>query len=196
MHWRDVPNFVARLRAMDSTAARALEFLILTASRTSEVIDMPWTEIGDLDALKPAWSVPKERMKMKRGHDVPLSGRAVDILCQRFARRSTSTFGPHPFVFEGDRARRGLSNMSFLMTLRRMKLSVTAHGFRASFRSWCADRGVAFELAEASLAHTSSSIVEAYQRSSMLERRRPVMESWAQFCLPPEAEIVPLRAAE
>ena len=198
MDWRDVPAFMAKLAVVDTTAARALEFLILTASRTSEVIDMPWNEVGDLDALKPAWSVPKERMKMKRGHDVPLSARAVDILREQFARRSTSSFGPHGFVFEGDRPRRGLSNMSFLMLLRRMKLSVTAHGFRAAFRSWAADHGVAFELAEAALAHSSSSVVEAYQRSSMLERRRPIMAAWAEHCsgagkAQASAEIVPFR---
>jgi integrase len=194
MDWRDVPAFVEKLRAIDSTAARALEFLILTASRTGEVIDMPWDEIGDLDAA--TWTVPGPRMKMKRDHDVPLSHRAVEILSGQLARRSSDGFGDHPFVFEGDRPRRGLSNMALLMLLRRLKVGVTAHGFRSAFRSWCADTGVAFEVAEACLAHSSSSVVAAYQRSAMVERRRPVMEAWALHVGgETSANVVPFRAA-
>ena len=82
------------------------------------------------------------------------------------------------------------------MLLRRMKIDVTAHGFRSSFRTWCADRAVAFEVAEACLAHTSASVVAAYQRSSMFERRRPVMEAWALHVGgETSANVVPFRAA-
>jgi integrase len=196
--WRDVPAFVAKLAAMDTTAARALEFLILTASRTSEVIDMPWDEVGDLDAPQPTWIVPKARMKMKRDHLVPFSPRAVDILRERLAQRSTGSFGPHPFVFEGDRPRRGLSQMSLLMLLRRMKVDCTGHGFRSSFRTWCADKGVALEVAESALAHAPfNAIIQAYQRSSTLERRRPVMTAWADFVTgkTKPSEVVPIRQA-
>ena len=200
MDWRDAPAFMAKLAVVDTTAARALEFLILTASRTSEVIAMPWSEVGDIDALKPAWSIPKERMKVKRDHLVPLSDRAVEILRDQRALRSTSSFGPHPFVFEGDRPRQGLSTMALLMQLRRMKLDCTAHGFRASFRSWCGDKAIAFEVAKSALAHTSSSVVEAYMRSNMLERRRPVMQAWADHVMgktqPAEVVALPTQAAE
>ena len=200
MDWRDVPAFMAKLAVIDTSAAAALEFLILTASRTSEVIAMPWSEVGDLDAPRPAWVVPKERMKMRRDHSIPLSDRAVEILRQQLARRSTSSFGEHPFVFEGDRPRQGLSSMSLLMLLRRMKFDVTGHGFRSSFRSWCGDKAVAFEVAESALAHTSSSVVEAYMRSNMLERRRPVMQAWADHVMgktqPAEVVAFPMQAAE
>jgi integrase len=186
-----------KLRAMGSTAAVALEFLILTAARTSEVTGMPFEEVGDLDALKPVWTVPKERMKMSRDHQVPLSARAVEILREQRARRSTSGFGPHPYVFAGDRPRSPLSNMA--MVLRRLKIDVTVHGMRAAFRSWCADTGVAFELAEAALAHSSSSIVAAYQRSALTERRLPVMEAWVRYCAGEAASgevVVALRVAQ
>jgi integrase len=192
--WQDVPTLVEKLRAMGSTAAVALEFLILTAARTSEVIGMPFEEVGDLDALKPVWTVPKERMKMSRDHQVPLSARAVKILSEQRARRSASSFGLHPYVFAGDRPRKPLTNMAMAMVLRRLKIDVTVHGMRAAFRSWCADTGVAFELAEAALAHSSSSIVAAYQRSALTERRRPVMEAWAWYSAGEEAsgEVVTL----
>ena len=134
---------------------------------------------------------------MDRGHEVPLSNRAAEILREQLARRSSDGFGDHPFVFEGDRPRRGLSNMALLMLLRRLKVGVTAHGFRSAFRSWCADTGVAFEVAEACLAHSSSSVVAAYQRSAMVERRRPVMEAWALHVGgETSANVVPFRAAE
>jgi integrase len=193
MPYRDIPAFVARLRRLTGTTARALEFLILTASRTGEVIDMPWSEV-DLDAA--TWTIPAARMKMKRDHAVPLSGRAIEILRERLGQRSENSFGLHPFVFEGGRPRRGLSNMAFLELLRGLKIPVTAHGFRSSFRSWCADRAVAFEVAESCLAHSSSSIVEAYQRSSMLERRRPIMSAWAEYLDGVEADnVIELRRA-
>ena len=157
---------------------------------------MTWDEVGDLDAPAPVCSIPAARMKMKRDHDVPLSPRAAAILREQRAKRTLSGFGGHPFVFEGERPRRPLSNTSLSMTLRRTKAEVTAHGFRSSFRSWCADHAVAFEVAEACLAHSSSSVVEAYQRSSMLERRRPVMEAWAAYLGgETSANVVSFRAA-
>ena len=176
MDWRDVPAFVAKLRTVGSPASAALEFAILCASRTSEALDMTWNEV---DLEKATWTIPRERMKMDRAHDVPLSPRAVLILRAQSAARPQSGFGPHPYVFPGRRPRRPLSNMSLLMLIRRLNAQATTHGFRATFRTWCADTGVAFEVAEACLAHTSASVVAAYQRSSMLERRRPVMEAWA-----------------
>ena len=193
MDWRDVPAFVAKLRAMGSTASAALEFAILTASRTSEALEMTWDEV-DLDTA--TWTIPKERMKMDRPHDVPLSPRAVGILRGQLATRPTSSFGPHPYVFPGQRSRRGLSNMSLLMLIRRLNAEATTHGFRATFRTWCADHAVAFEVAEACLAHSSSSVVAAYQRSAMVARRRPVMEAWALHVGgETSAHVVPFSAA-
>jgi integrase len=110
-------------------------------------------------ALKSSWSIPFDRMKMDRDHHVPLS--AVGILREQMARRSTSSFGDHPYVFEGQRPQQGFSNMALLMIQRRLKVSVAAHGFRAAFRSWCADHGIAFEVAEACRAHSPSPVVEA-----------------------------------
>jgi integrase len=193
MPYREIPAFAERLRSLATVSARALEFLILTASRTGEITGMVWSEV-DLDAA--TWTIPAARMKMKRDHVVPLSDRAVEILRDQLAKRSSSSFGDHPFVFEGARSRCGLSNMALLELLRAMKVPVTSHGFRASFRSWCADRAVAFEVAEACLAHSSSSIVEAYQRSAMLERRRPVMQMWTDYLDGVEADnVVELRRA-
>ena len=113
---------------------------------------------------------------MGREHQVPLSDAAVAILRRQYDER-----GANPHVFPG-RPMRGLSNMALAMLMRRLKIDATVHGFRASARSWMADQGVQFELAEACLAHTvGSAAVQAYQRSSMLELRRPVLQKWADF---------------
>ena len=200
MPYKDIPAFVAALRSTDSVAARALEFTIVTGARTSEAIALPWSEIGDgaaLDQFKPTWSVPKERMKMAVAHDVPLSDRAVEILREQLARRSEDSFGPHPFVFEGDRPRQPLSNMSLLMLLRRMKLSVTVHGFRSSLRDWCSETGVDFETAEMVLAHrVGNAVTQSYLRTTNLERRRIVLARWGDFVTGKGADnVVELRRA-
>jgi integrase len=189
--WRELPAFMSRLRDQPGVAARALEFVLLTASRTSEALGMAFDEI-DLDAR--TWTIPASRMKMGREHQVPLSDRAVAILHEMIAERSSSKFGPHPFVFHGGRPRQALSNMSMAMLLRRMKVDVTVHGFRSSFRDWAAAAGVEFEVAEECLAHAiGTAVTRAYLRGSMLERRRPVMASWADYLEPPTAKVVPLK---
>ena len=188
--YADLPEFVKRLRAVQAgnTAALALEFLILTATRTSETLNATWDEI---DFETATWTVPKERMKMQKEHQVPLADRALAIL-----KAQHETSGRNPHVFPG-RPTKPLSNMSLNMTLRRMEVPVTVHGFRSSARSWMADTGVPFELAEACLAHTvGNAVVQAYQRSSMLERRRPVLQSWADFVTGKTSDnVVPFRAA-
>ena len=114
-------------------------------------------------------------MKMQKAHDIPLSEQAVAILRAQEAERG------NPHIFAG-RPQRPLSGMAMSVLLRRMNVGATVHGMRSSARSWMADNGVEFELAEACLAHTvGNAVVQAYQRSSMLERRRPVMQSWASF---------------
>ena len=190
MRYADVPEFVQRLRAAqaDNSSALALEFLILTATRTSETLNMTFDEI---DFETATWTVPKERMKMQKEHQVPLSAAAVAILK---AQHETPSKNPH--VFPG-RPTKPLSSMSLNMLLRRMKVPVTVHGFRSSARSWMADTGVPFELAEAALAHqVGNAVVQAYQRSSMLERRRPIMNAWADHVTGKTSDnVVPMRRA-
>jgi integrase len=187
LDWRAMPELFAKLGDDEHTGAKALQFVMLTASRTSEVLHATWDEM-DLEAR--LWRVPATRMRMARDHHVPLSGPAMAVLeAQRGRRRSTKD-GPHPFVFPSPLPRRPLSNMSMAMHLRRMEVDATTHGMRAAFRSWCADHGVEFELAEAALAHSSGSVVAAYQRSAMTERRRPLMENWGKFLTDESAEVV------
>jgi integrase len=168
-----LPALMGRLAAIDSVASRALQITILTCARTSEALGAGWDEVGFETAT---WTLPPSRMKMGREHQVPLSDAAVAILRRQYDER-----GANPHVFPG-RPMRGLSNMALAMLMRRLKIDATVHGFRASARSWMADQGVQFELAEACLAHTvGSAAVQAYQRSSMLELRRPVLQKWADF---------------
>jgi integrase len=186
MAYADVPAFMARLGGLTGPSAKALMFAILTAARSGEVFGMTFDEI-DFDAA--TWIVPAPRMKMRREHRVPLSAPAVAILRERLAKRGKRQV----YVFESpiaqgakvhrDGGRQPLSNMAFAMLLRRMGASdITTHGFRSSARSWMADHGVPFEVAESCLAHTTgNSVVQAYQRSDMLGRRRPVLEAWADF---------------
>jgi integrase len=132
--YAEVPAFVSRLRSStnDGQAARlAFEFLILTASRTSEVLKARWTEI-DLEAA--VWTVPAERMKAKRIHRVPLSTRCVEILKE--ARKLDAA---SPYLFSGTASDRPFSNAVFLSMLKRMEVTCTAHGFRSSFRDWAAE---------------------------------------------------------
>ena len=188
MPYDDVPTFMASLRASDNTAARALAFTILACARSGETLGATWDEI-DFD--KAVWRVPASRMKMGREHTVPLSDAALDILRAQHEAR-----GKNPYVFPG-RPTKPLSGMAMSMLVRRMKLDATVHGMRSSARSWMADNAVPFELAEACLAHTvGNAVVQAYQRSSMLERRRPVTQSWADFVTGKTASnVVQLRRA-
>ena len=176
MPYADLPAFMARLGEIDTLAARALMFTILTAARSGEVLKMTFDEINFDTAT---WSLPASRMKMKREFSVPLSSATLDILrAQEFLHRS------NPFVFPG-RPMKPLSAMTMAMTMKRMGAggAFTVHGMRSSFRMWAADVAHApFEVAEQCLAHvTGSAVVQAYQRSSMLERRRPLMQSWADY---------------
>jgi integrase len=173
MPYAELPAFMARLAEIDSVASRALQLTILCATRTSETLGATFDEI-DLEAA--TWSIGAERMKMKKRHDVPLSEQALAIL-----RRQHDERGENPHVF-GGRPMRGLSNMSLSMLLRRLKIDATVHGMRSAARSWMADQGVPFEVAEAALAHTvGNAVVQAYQRSSMLDLRRPVLQKWADY---------------
>lgn len=174
MPWRDVPAFCAELAGRSAMAAKALQFTILTAARTTEVLEMTWPEV-DLDAR--LWTVPAERMKGGKEHRVPLTDEMLAILEPLKAMAST-------YVFEGQKRHKPLSNMSMLMLLRRMgREGFTVHGFRSSFRDWASEAANApRELAEAALAHQVGNDVErAYARSDLLERRRDLMERWSGF---------------
>ena len=176
MPYADLPAFMAKTADEHGPAANALAFIILTAARLGEALGATWDEI-DFDTR--TWSVPAARMKMGKPHAVPLSDAAIDIL----KRQSAAKTDKGPFVFPGSRPRRPVSPTALTMALRRLGAGAfTVHGFRAAMRSWAADNGVEFELAEQCLAHAvGNSVVQAYQRSSMIERRRPVMQRWADF---------------
>ena len=176
--YAEVPAFVARLRGSSEQgeiARLAFEFLILTATRTSEVLGAAWSEVNDDEAL---WTVPANRMKAGREHRVPLSSRAVEVLARAKALGSGSAL-----VFPGRSGTKPLSNMVFLMALRRMAVPITAHGFRSSFRDWAAEAtNLPREVAEMALAHAVENRVEAaYRRGDLLAKRREMMEAWAEF---------------
>ncbi len=176
MPWRDVPTFYARLAGRNAMAAKALRLTLLTASRTSEVLEMKWPEI---DCEARLWTVPAERMKTGKAHRVPLTDEMLAILEPLQSMASE-------YVFEGQKRHQPLSNMSMLMLLRRMKVNgFTVHGFRSSFRDWAAEEANApREVAEAALAHQVGSEVErAYARSDLLEQRAKLMEKWTTFVL-------------
>jgi integrase len=196
MPYAALPAFLIKLRGQEGIAARALEFAILTAARTGETIGARWPEF---DLLDKTWTVPPERMKAGRAHRVPLSARALAILKEmQLLRPAGDADG---YVFPGGKAGRPLSNMAFLMLLRRMgHADLTAHGFRATFKTWASEcTGVQNEIVEASLAHVIGSKVEqAYRRGDLFERRR-LMQQWATFCnTAPTGErqnnVTPLRA--
>ena len=172
--YADVPALMARLAETPGVAAKALMFLILTATRTSETLGAQWNEIS---FQTETWVIPKERMKMDEEFSVPLSDAALRLLADQMGQR-----GKNPYIF-GGRPRAPLSNMSLSMLLRRMGIDATVHGFRTSFRTWCSDiRHVEFEVAESCLSHrVGSAVSRAYARSDMLERRRPIMESWSRY---------------
>jgi integrase len=188
----ELPDFLARLREQEGIAARALEFSILTAGRTGEVIGARWSEINLLDKT---WTVPAGRMKAHREHRVPLPPRALAILGEMQAVRQDKT--GEAFVFPGRKSNAPLSNMAFLMLLRRMgRGDLTAHGFRATFKTWASERtGFQNEIVEASLAHVIGGKVEqAYLRGDLFEKRRRLMDAWARFCDQPNSanKVIPI----
>jgi integrase len=186
--YRDVPAFMAALREREGTAARALEFAILTAARTGEVIGARW---GEIDRTDRTWTVPASRMKGGRKHVVPLSARAVELL---------PTDGDDGFVFVGARAGTGLSNMGMTAVLRRMGYGhITVHGFRSAFRDWAAEQtNYPNHVVEMALAHVVGDKVEAaYRRGDLLAKRKQLAEAWSRYCSAPPAPagdvVTPMR---
>jgi integrase len=193
-----LPGFLTSLRKREAVAARALEFLILTAARTGEVIGARWSEIDLRDKI---WTLPAARMKAHREHRVPLSARALAILQEMQLGRPGDP--DDVFVFHGPKFGKPLSNMAFLMLLRRMGLNdLTVHGFRATFKTWASERtSFQNEIVEAALAHMVGNKVEqAYRRGDLFEKRRRLMQHWATFCTATPVQeqrtnVAPLRAS-
>ncbi len=171
---KEMSDFYISLKTMDGTAARALEFLILTAARSGEVRGMEWDEV---DLVNKVWSVPAERMKAKREHRVPLSNIAIDIL--KALERNVKS----KLVFESTKAGKPLSDMALTAVMRRMKVDAVPHGMRSSFRNWSAEEtSYPNEVCEMALAHTVGNAVEAaYRRGDLFEKRRQMMNDWALF---------------
>jgi integrase len=187
--YADLPAFMMDLRQREGIASAAMEYLILTAARTGEVLGATWDEF---DLRKSVWTIPGERMKNGKEHQVPLSPPAIAVL----ERMSKITNGEH--VFFGQTSGRPLSNMALLVLLRRMKRTdITSHGFRSTFRDWAAERGYQDPVAEAALAHSvSDAVVAAYKRTTFFELRKDMMDKWATFATSDparSADVIPLR---
>jgi integrase len=179
MPYDAVPAFVGELRSRNAMAALALEFAVLTAARTGEVLGAGWHEV---DFEKAVWTIPAGRMKAGKEHRVPLSPRAIEIL------KITKRLGGN-WLFVGNEKFPGdvkpkLSGMAMNMLLRRMKVDATVHGFRSAFRDWAAEcTGYAHEVCEMALAHVIANKAEAaYRRGDLFEKRRRLMADWASFC--------------
>lgn len=183
----EIGCFFQSLNAQKGGAARALEFTILTACRTGEVLGARWDEV---DFAGRVWTIPAERMKANKPHRVPLVAASTVLLKQQQGLDSV-------FVFPGAKQGRSLSNMAMLIVLRRMQRDdLTVHGFRSTFRDWAAERtDYPSEMAEIALAHTVGSAVEnAYRRSDLFERRRALMQDWTNWCTINQVGTKPSRA--
>jgi integrase len=192
--YAELPAFVAELRANGSLSARALELTILCATRTSETVNATW---GEVDLLRErTWTIPGGRMKSGQEHKVPLSDAAIELL--RALPREDGT----PYLFLGARKGRPLSNMAMLELMRGMRPPYVPHGLRATFRTWVAERTHYPHLvAELALGHVQSDkLMQAYQRGDLFEKRRQLMDAWAEFCASPPAaaagNIVSLQKAD
>ena len=184
MAYRDVPAFVAKLRGCDAIAAMALEFCILTATRSGEVYGARWSEV---DMAAKVWTVPAGRMKAAREHRVPLSDRPLAILEKLFEAQTGD------FVFPSPRGQRPLSHVAMAKVMRRLEVDrATVHGFRSAFRDWAGNEThFPREVAEAVLAHVIGDKAEqAYRRGDALEKRRGLMAVWASYCEPKKGDNV------
>jgi integrase len=174
--YQQIPAFMAELRKREGLPARALEFTILNANRTGEVRNARWDEI---DFEKKIWFIPSDRMKGGKEHRVPLQGRGLDIL------KSLPREKGNPFIFFGDKAGQPIGERAMSLLVDRMTDNgFTVHGFRSSFKDWCAEQtNYADAISERCLAHTEKDKVKAaYQRGDMIEKRRQVMAAWGRYC--------------
>lgn len=185
--YEEIGAFISELKLEEGIAARALEFLILTAARTSEAINATPAEF-DLD--KAIWTIPAGRMKSGKEHRVPLSPRAMEIIRTQLELNEN-------YVFPGQKSSKPLSNMAMLKLLERMgRKDLTVHGFRSSFRDWGAEQtSYPSEVLEMALAHTVGDKVEAaYRRGDLFEKRRELAIDWAKYCAQKKAgKVTPIR---
>jgi integrase len=182
LNYAELPAFMVALRGDDAIASRALEFLILTAARSNEVLGAQWREF-DLDNA--VWVVPKERMKGRIDHRVPLSVEAVSLL------RGLPHEDRNPFVFIGQQPGQGFSRVALRLVLKRLDRDTTVHGFRSSFRDWAGEQtSFAHDICEAVLAHVrGDQSVRAYARGDLFEKRRKLMDAWSRYaCTPAPAK--------
>jgi integrase len=176
--YAQIATFMVELRKREGMAARALEFTILTAARTGEVIGATW---GEINLAERVWIIPAQRMKAEREHRVPLSPRSVALLEAQRAANATGS----EYVFPGAKWGKPMSDMAMLTLLERMgRDDLTVHGFRSTFRDYAAEVAhVPNEVAEMALAHQVADAVEAaYRRGDLFERRRKLMDEWATYC--------------
>ena len=186
----DMGAFMVRLRQMQGSGAKALEFAILTAARSGEVRGMTWAE---LDLQVGIWTVPASRMKAKKEHRVPLSNEALALI------KAQPRIAETELVFAGAGGRM-LSDMTLTATLRRMEVAATAHGFRSTFRDWAGERtAYPREVIEHALAHQLKDKAEAaYARGDLFDKRRRLMQDWSAFVDSvgaPSAEVIPMNRA-
>ena len=199
--YNQAAGFMVALRTHAGSAARALEFAILTATRSGEARLAKWQEF---DLEKRLWTIPAERMKAEREHWVPLSDQAIALI------KALPKIDGNEYLFPGDRARKPLSDMTLTAIIRRMNKGekprwidptnsapIVPHGFRSTFRDWSAEIGhYPRELAEHALAHSLPDKVEAaYHRGTMMERRAPMMQRWADYLEKKQAKVVSLHNA-
>jgi integrase len=184
MDYADLPAFVENLKSREGSAARALEFAILTAARSGEVLGARWAE---LDLHRGVWTVPAMRMKAGREHRVPLSRHALNLVQAMQVNRNGD------FIFAGQKPASPLSVMALEMVLRRMKIeNATVHGFRSAFRDWAAEcTNFPNEVCEAALAHVIENKAEAaYRRGDLFEKRRKLMDAWGSYCSTPKTSKI------
>jgi len=178
MDYRELPEYFRLLRTKNSIASKALAFTILTAARNGEARGITYSELKTADAI---WIIPDTRMKAEREHRVPLTNEALKIIDEMEIHKKKS----NDYVFTGMRAGKPISEAALLKLVKDTHPELTVHGFRSSFRDWCAEQtNYPREVAEAALAHSLKDKTEAaYQRGDMLDKRRRLMESWADYCL-------------
>jgi integrase len=169
----ELPGLMDKLREQEGTAAAALEWTILTAVRSDNTIAAVWSEI---DTAKKVWTIPKERMKADADHRVPLTDRMIEIL--------DSLNHDTTFVFSGKNTKKGLSHEAMLKALKGIRPGITVHGFRSAFKDWASEQtAYSNEVSEMALAHKISNAVEAaYRRGDLFEKRRRLMDDWADYC--------------
>lgn len=190
--YTEIGQFMSDLRKREGMAAQGLQLLILTAARSGEIRGMTWDEV-DMDAK--TWTVPADRIKAGKEHRVPLSDDAIKIL------KTVPQYQGSNYVFPSPKGGQ-LSDVTLSAVMRRMGVKAVPHGFRSTFRDWCAEcTNYPSEVAKKALAHTlGDKVEEAYQRGDLLEKRRRLMQEWNKYCntiqTDKKGEVVPLRASK